>query len=310
LNIVFFGTPLFAVPALKALVDSEHTVTAVVTQPDKQSGRGRNVKECPVKTEAIRRGLSVLQPARVRDADFIDKLKTLAPDVIVVVAYGQILPAAILDLPEYGCVNIHASLLPEYRGAAPINRAIIDGKKITGVTTMLMDEGMDTGAVLIKKEVVIENNDTAGTLSERLSRTGGDLLLITLKGLQDRTLKPVAQEGNATYVSLMKKTDGFIVWTDPADKIRDFIRGMNPWPGAYGFVGNERYKILMAETVPGEGEPGFIDTVTKDELHVCTGSGKISVTQIQPSGKPSMPVKAFLQGRRLKEGMNFEVRER
>jgi methionyl-tRNA formyltransferase len=140
LNIVFFGTPLFAVPALKALVDSEHTVTAVVTQPDKQSGRGRTVKECPVKTEAIRRGLSVLQPARVRDADFIDKLKTLAPDVIVVVAYGQILPAAILDLPEYGCVNIHASLLPEYRGSAPINRAIIDGKKITGVTTMLLPE--------------------------------------------------------------------------------------------------------------------------------------------------------------------------
>lgn len=310
MKIVFFGTPEFAVPALKILLNSEHEVLAVVTQPDRQSGRGRNIRPCPVKTEAQKAGLRILQPRRVREADFIRELKALAPSLIVVVAYGQILPPEILNFPEFGCVNIHASLLPEYRGAAPINWAIINGEKKTGITTMLMDEGMDTGPALLMKEVEIMPDDTAGSLSARLSETGADLLVPTLKGLEAGDLKPIPQTGEASYAPVLKKTDGFIDWSKPAWEICNFIRGMNPWPCAYGFIGRERFKILKAETADGEAGAGSINRVSKDELHVGAGAGKVSVLEIQPSGKAVMPVKAFLQGRRLKEGMRFDMEKR
>ena len=310
LKIVFFGTPEFAVPALKALLDSEHEIIAVVTQPDRQSGRGRHITPCPVKTEAQKAGLRILQPLKIREADFIKELKALSPALIVVVAYGQILPAAILDLPQYGCVNIHASLLPRYRGAAPINWAIINGEKKTGITTMLMDEGMDTGPALLRAETDITPDDTAGSLSERLAAAGAGLLLPTIRGLVAGSLKPMPQQGEATYAPILKKSDGFIEWSRPAREISDFIRGMNPWPCAYGFIGEERFNILRAAAVDGKGEAGVIDRATKDELHVCAGSGKVSVLEIQASGKPVMQVKAFLQGRRLSGGMMFDKRKR
>ena len=305
MKIVFFGTPEFAVPSLRILIDSGHEVIAVVTQPDRQSGRGRHMKACPVKAAAEGAGLEVLQPRKVRDPEFIARLRQLAPSVIVVVAYGQILPSEIIHMPEYGCVNVHASLLPKYRGAAPINRALIDGEEKTGVMTMLMDEGMDTGPVLLKEETKITPEDTAGSLSKRLSEIGAARLIPTLKGLEKGSLKPTPQEGEPSYAPLMKKSDGLIRWSLPAREICNFIRGMNPWPCAYGFIGEERFKILMAFPVEGEGHAGLIESVTKDELVVGTGKGMISVTEIQPSGKPAMEIRAFLQGRKIEKGMRF-----
>jgi methionyl-tRNA formyltransferase len=305
MKIVFFGTPEFAVPSLKILIDSDHEVIAVVTQPDRQSGRGRRMKPCPVKAAAGEAGIKVLQPRSVREPEFIDELKQLGPALIVVVAYGQILPPEIIHMPEFGCVNVHASLLPKYRGAAPINKALIDGEEKTGVMTMIMDEGMDTGPILLKEETKITREDTAGSLSERLSETGADRLIPTLKGLEKGNLKPVPQAGKASYAPTMKKSDGLIKWSLPAEEICNFIRGMNPWPGAYGFVGEERFKILMAFPVEGVGTAGLIESVTKDELLVGTGKGMISIISIQPSGKPIMEIRAFLQGRKLSKGMRF-----
>ena len=305
MKIVFFGTPEFAVPSLKILLGSDHEVIAVVTQPDKQSGRGRRVKPCPVKAAAEEVGLEVLQPVKVRDPEFIERLKQLAPSLIVVVAYGQILPSEIIHMPEFGCVNVHASLLPKYRGAAPINKALIDGEEKTGVMTMIMDEGMDTGPILLKEETKITRNDTAGSLSKRLSEIGASRLIPTLKGLEKGNLKPSPQDGEPSYASIMKKSDGLIQWSLPAKEICNLIRGMNPWPGAYSFVEKERFKILMAVPVEGEGEAGVIVSATKDELLVGAGTGRISITMIQPSGKPVMEIRAFLQGRKLAEGMRF-----
>ncbi len=309
MKIVFFGTPQFSVSTLKALQNSGHEILAVVTQPDRQSGRGRRLATCAVKIEAEKIGLKVIQPLRARDTEFLGELKKLDPDLIVVVAYGQILPPEIIHLPKAGCVNIHASLLPEYRGASPINRAIIDGEEKTGITTMMMDEGMDTGPALLHAEIDILPEDTAGSLAEKLSGLGADLLLSTLEGIEKGTVKPVPQAGDPSYAPIMKKSDGLIDWSKPAREICNLIRGMNPWPGAYSYVGNERYKILKASILNDNAEAGIIDKVTKDELVIGTGSGKLSIIDIQPSGKPVMPVKAFLQGRDLKEGMKFTSNE-
>ncbi len=305
MKIVFFGTPEFAVPGLKTLVISEHEVLAVVCEPVRQSGRGRKLTSCPVKEEALRAGIPVSQPLKVTDRGFFESLKKLNPSALVVVAYGQIFPSEIIHLPEYGCVNIHASLLPKYRGASPINWAIIHGDKETGVTTMLMDEGMDTGPVLMQQATEIFADDTAGTLSPRLSAIGAELLIPTLQGLGEGTIKPRSQGDGATYSAIMNKSDGFIRWSKSAEEICNFVRGMNPWPGAYGFVENQRYKILKALPVDEKGEPGVIVRITKDDLIVGAGDGVVSVREIQPSGKPVMTVGAFLQGRRIAEGMRF-----
>ncbi|GBE04967.1 MAG TPA: methionyl-tRNA formyltransferase [Nitrospirae bacterium] len=302
MRLVFFGTPEFAVQPLKALLSSGHEVVAVVPQPDRQSGRGRHVTFCPVKAEALKHGIKVLQPERVKDTGFIEELRALAPSVIITAAYGQILPSEIINLPEFACVNVHASLLPIYRGAAPINRAIMNGDDRTGITIMLMDEGMDTGPVLLKQEIKITADDTAGSLSKRLSSLGAKLLVKTLEELGNDTLKPVPQAGEISYAPVLKKTDGLIKWSKPAVELCNFIRGMNPWPCAYGFIGAERVKILKAAHMAGGGEPGVIKRVTKNELLVGTGKGMLSILELQPSGKPAMTVRAFLQGRKLKEG--------
>jgi methionyl-tRNA formyltransferase len=276
-----------------------------VTQPDRQSGRGRHVTFCPVKTETQKHGLRILQPDKVRDTAFIKDLRLLNPSVIVVAAYGQILPLDIINMPEYGCVNVHASLLPKYRGAAPINWAIINGESKTGITIMLMDEGMDTGHILFQEEVVIYEGDTAGSLSHRLSGIGADVLMKALKGLEEGSLKPRQQDGIVSYAPLLSKTDGLIKWANSAKKLSNFIRGMNPWPGAYSFLENERIKILRAETVEGVGSTGVIRNVTKNKLLVGTDAGLLSILEVQPTGKQVMPVDSFLQGRKIKEGMRF-----
>lgn len=259
----------------------------------------------PVKYEAERAGLKILQPEKVRGTAFQEGLRVLNPSVIIVVAYGRILPAEIIRLPEYGCINIHASLLPKYRGPAPINWAIINGEDKTGVTTMLMDEGMDTGPLLLQTEVKIEEDDTAETLSQRLSEIGAQLLMQTLEGLKAGGLKPRAQEGEPSYAPMLKKTDGLIVWSKTARQLYNFIRGMNPWPGAYSFLQGKRIKILKAALVDDDGEAGVISKVSKDKLLVGTGKGVISILELQPEGKAVMTVKAFLQGRRITEGMRF-----
>jgi len=306
MKLVYFGTPEFAVAPLKALLNSGYEVLAVVTQPDRQSGRGRHVAACPVKLEAQKSGLKVIQPLKVRDIEFLDKLKALNPYIIVVAAYGQILPPEIIHLPSSGCINIHASLLPKYRGAAPVSRAIINGEKKTGITIMLMDEGMDTGPILLQEDVEIMSEDTKGTLSGRLSNIGGDLLIRALKGLESRTIKPAPQTGEATYAPLLKKTDGLVDWSKSAEETNNFIRGMNPWPCAYGFLEGERIKILKSASLDENGVAGTIKRVSKDELIVGTGKGSISILEIQPQGKPVMTIRAFLQGRKIREGMRFE----
>jgi len=314
LKIVFFGTPQFAVPSLVRLLNADHEITAVVTQPDRQAGRGRQVTSCPVKREAEKNGIRVLQPQRVRDEQFLRELEVLSPSAIVVVAYGQILPSGILYLPKYGCINVHASLLPEYRGAAPVNWAIMNGEKKTGITIMSMDEGMDSGPVLLQEEMDIQDDDTAGTLAHRLSEAGAQLLIPAIEGVEKGTLIPQPQAGKVSYAPPLKKTDAIIDWSKTAKDLFHFIRGMNPWPGAYSFLEGNRIKILKGAPLVADGEhgrthgagaPGMIDTVTKNEFIVSTGSGKIAILELQPSGKAVMPVRSFLQGRTVREGMRF-----
>lgn len=305
MRLVYFGTPEFAVLPLQTLLASEHEVLAVVTQPDRESGRGRRLTPCPVKVEAQRAGLKIFQPRKVGDHEFTKDLKGLNPLIIVVAAYGQILPSEIIHLPKLGCVNIHASLLPAYRGAAPINWAIINGEEKTGITTMMMDEGMDTGPILLQQETDISKEDTAGSLSRRLSEIGADLLKPTLTGLESGDATPKPQIGEVSYAPLLKKTDGLIQWSKSSEELCSFINGMNPWPGAYTFFEDKRIKILKALPIDGKGSAGVIDMVSKDQLIVGAGEGRLSILEIQPSGKPVMKVKSFLQGRKLKEGMKF-----
>ncbi len=305
MKIIFFGTPDFAVQPLKALMNAEHEVVAVVTQPDRRSGRGGHITSCPVKSEAKNAGLRIIQPDSIKRPGFITEIETLNPSAIVVVAFGQILPLEIINMPKYGCINIHASLLPKYRGAAPVNWAIINGEKTTGITTILMDEGVDTGPVLMQEKTEIKEDDDSSSLSKRLSKIGADTLIHTLKGLEDGSISPRTQEGNATYARMLRKSDGAVSWTGTAEELFNHVRGLSPWPGAYGFLDSERVKILKTVPAEGNGRPGVIEKITRDKLLVGTGRGLLSIVEIQPSGKPAMAVKAFLQGRKLSEGMRF-----
>ncbi|MBS1111744.1 MAG: fmt [Nitrospirae bacterium] len=305
MRLIFFGTPEFAVPALNALINSEHEILAVVSQPDRRSGRGRHLVLSPVKENAQSAGLNILQPKKVKEAAFLEELKRLNPDAIVTAAYGQLLPSDIIRLPKFGCVNIHASLLPKYRGAAPVNWAIINGDKTSGITMMLMDEGMDTGPILLQREEAIRDEDTAGTLSERLSLLGAEALIKTLDILEKGLIKPVPQSGDASSAPLLRKENGLIKWLLSADQLNNFIRGVNPWPGAYTFLDGRRIKILKAVSAGGSGEAGVIFSVTKDQLLVGTGRGLLRLVEVQTAGKPVMDVKLFMQGRSLREGMKF-----
>jgi methionyl-tRNA formyltransferase len=305
MRIVFFGTPAFAVPFLRTLLESGEEIVAVITQVDKKRGRDRMPFSPPVKEFAMRYGIRVLQPTNIRDPAFFRELSAIRPELIVVVAYGKILPLSILNLPPYGCVNVHASLLPKYRGAAPIQWALLNGEKKTGVTTMLMDEGLDTGPILLQEETEIADEDNTQTLSGKLSDLGVSLLMKTISGLKDGSLKPLTQVGTPSCAPPLKKEDGRIDWSKSSTEIFNFVRGMYPWPCAYCYLSRERIKIIGAKIVQGSGTPGRVEKVSKNELLVGTGEGLISIIELQPESKRPMPASAFLQGRKLREGSYF-----
>jgi methionyl-tRNA formyltransferase len=305
MRIVFFGTPSFALPSLDALLQAGYEVEAVVTQPDKRKGRRRISFTPPVKELALRVGLKVMQPERIRDPLFIGALKDINPELIVVVAYGKILPPHILALPRRGSVNVHASLLPKYRGAAPIPWAIIRGEKKTGITTMLMDEGLDTGDILLREEIDIHRDDTAETLSKRLAEAGASLLIETLRKMEDGSLKPVPQTGIPSYAPPLRKEDGRINWDSTAENIYNFVRGMYPWPCAYCYLNDKRIKITRVKVLKGTGIAGRIENAG-EQLIVGTGKELVSIIELQPEGKKLMTSQDFLRGRTLKEGIFFD----
>ena len=305
MRIVFFGTPEFAVPSLSMLLDSGEEVSAVVTQTDKRRGRDRLATAPPVKELALGSGIRTLQPRNIRDAEFFLELESIAPDLIVVVAYGKILPSQVLAIPPHGCINVHASLLPQYRGAAPIQWAILNGEKKTGITTMLMDEGLDTGPLLLQEETDIAADDTAETLSKRLAALGASVLMKTIGKIKEGRLVPVPQAGVPSYAPPLKKEDGRLVWKNSAEEIRDFVRGMYPWPCAYCSLNRERIKITRVAALDGSGMPGRIEKA-KGELIVGSGKGLVSILELQPEGRRLMTASEFLQGRKLQEGVFFD----
>ena len=326
MRIVFMGTPDFSVPALKALVEAGHQVIAVVTQPDKPKGRGKEVQMTPVKIQAMEYGIPVYQPAKVREASFVEVLKGLEADVYVVIAFGQILPKAVLELPKYGCINIHASLLPKYRGAAPIQWCVIDGEGETGITTMMMDVGLDTGDMLEKAVIPIEEKETGGSLHDKLSMAGGDLILSTLKKLEEGTLVRTPQTDEGTcYAKMLTKSLGDIDWNQGAVSIERLIRGLNPWPSAYTMWNGKTIKIWAADVIAGREAadflyesgvpaetgtaPGTVVCSDKRGLVVCTGGGLLSIRELQMEGKKRMDTPAFLRGYPIPAGDVFVKKE-
>ena len=305
MKIVFMGTPDFAVPALEALVKGGHQVIAAVTQPDKPKGRGKGMAMPPVKEKAMEFAIPVYQPAKVREEGFFRQMRELSPEVIVVAAFGQILPKAILDLPQYGCINIHASLLPKYRGAAPIQWAIINGEKETGVTTMMMDVGLDTGDMLEKTVVPIEEEETAQSLSDKLSAAGGSLILSTLKKVEEGTLTRTPQrDEESCYAKILQKTLGRIDWNREAKLIERLIRGLNPWPSAYTTLNGKSLKLWKAKALLEEypGEAGQVVKAVGNELLIKTGKGTLKAEALQLEGKKRMEADAFLRGCPIEEG--------
>ena len=306
MNIVFMGTPDFSVEALKSLIAAGHNITAVVTQPDKKKGRGEKVMFTPVKEEALKHDLKVYQPVKVREPEFIDELKKLDIDVIVVIAFGQILPKEILEMGQYGCINVHASLLPKYRGAAPIQWAVIDGEEESGVTTMQMNEGLDTGDILEVVKVPIDKKETGGSLFDKLSIAGANLIVKTLDDLQAGTVTPVKQDDTkSNYAKKLKKELGNIDFNQEAVKIERLIRGLNPWPSAYTKLADKTLKIWDADVVDKdyEGENGEIVEVTKDYFVVKTGSKSLKINELQLEGKKRMKSDIFLRGNKLEKGV-------
>ena len=311
---VFFGTPEFAVPTLASLAEAGADIAAVVTQPARPTGRGRKTKDSPVKESALKLGLKVLEPLTIKDERFISELEGTAPELIAVVAYGKILPRAILDMPRLGCVNVHASLLPAYRGAAPINQAIINGEESSGVTTMLMDEGMDTGPVLLKEAVRIEPGERADSLSKRLSVVGASLLVRTVLGLKDNTIEPKAQvKAMASYAPLLKKADGLMDWRLSAVDLERRLRGLYPWPGAYTYLDGALIKVHCAgvakeEATSSEGEaprPGLVASATEEGIVVGCATGSLLITELQAEGKQRMSAAEFIRGKAI-EGKTFK----
>ncbi len=305
MRIVFMGTPDFAVPALEALMEAGHEVIAAVTQPDRPSGRGKSLAMSPVKEAALKAGIAVLQPEQAKDASFVREMEKLSPDVCVVAAYGQILSADLLDIPRLGCINIHASLLPRYRGASPIAWAIINGDKESGVTTMLMDAGMDTGDILEQSSLKLDPKETTESLTFRLSRLGAGLIVSTLEKLERGTLIPRPQDNTkATVVRKIDKSFGNIDFGDDAAYIERLIRALIPSPGAYTSFGGKRLKIWAADTEPSkDGAPcGSIVEASGDRLYIQTGNGILKVSELQLEGKNKMDTASFLRGFPLRAG--------
>lgn len=298
-SIVFMGTPDFAVPSLQALHHAGFDIRQVITQPDRPKGRGRTLSSPPVKQCAEILGYSVDQPAKIRDPEFVAKLKDIGPDFFVVVAFGQILSKTILEIPKHGAINVHASLLPKYRGPAPIQWAIIQGESVTGVTTMLMDPGVDTGDILLSEATPIGSDDTASSLHDRLAVMGAELLVKTIRDLGSGTLVPYPQKhSQATYAPMLKKETGHLQWNQPAHRLEALVRALTPWPGAYCYLGKKRLKVYAAKVIekthdqkPGTVVPGF-----PDELRVAAINDILSITEIQIESGKRMPIDEFLLG--------------
>ncbi|NLK73810.1 MAG: methionyl-tRNA formyltransferase [Clostridiales bacterium] len=305
MKVLFMGTPDFAVSTLDKLIQSHHEIIGVVTQPDKPKGRGNNLSAPPVKELALKHNLTIYQPVKVRDKEFVDKVRQLDPDVIVVAAFGQILPKDLLDIPQYGCINVHASLLPKYRGAAPIQYSIIDGEDKTGITIMYMDEGLDTGDIILQEELEIASDETGGSLFDKMAVLGANLLLKALVQLENGTSKRIPQDDSkATYVKMIKKEMGHIDFAKPAVEIERLIRGLNPWPSAYTHYEGKSLKIWSAEVVSTDikAEPGDVIEIRKDAFIVMTGEGALAVKELQLEGKKRMATEAFLRGNNLAPG--------
>lgn len=300
MKVLFMGTPDFAAVTLEKLIDSEHEILGVVTQPDKQKGRGHEVSFSPVKELALKAGIPVYQPIKVKDPDFMSQIETMSPEIIVVAAFGQILPKAFLDIPRYGCINVHGSLLPKYRGAAPIQYAVIDGESETGITIMHMDVGIDTGDMILQERLPIAPDETGGSLFDKMAKLGADLLLIALKQLEDGTAARIGQDNDqATYVKILNKEMGKLDFYEPAVKLDRLIRGLNPWPSAYTYLDGKTLKLWQAVVEPQstkEAIPGEIIELRKDALVVATGEGALVIRELQLEGKKRMTADAFLRG--------------
>lgn len=310
MKIVFMGTPDFSVGALEALVAAGHEVTAVVTQPDKAKGRSGQMQFPPVKECALKYNIPVLQPVKIRQPESMEELKKYEADVFVVAAFGQILSREILELPRFGCINIHASLLPKYRGASPINWCIINGEKETGVTIMQMNDGVDEGDILTQVTVPIAEDETAESLFGKLSKAGAELLVDTLPKLERGEITPVKQnDAESSHTKMMKKSLGEIDWTKSAVEIERLVRGLNSWPSAYTYINGKSVKLWRCEVADrdfaGADRAGELLKVTKDTVEVACGMGILRICELQLEGKKRMDIKAFLLGNQWKEGMRF-----
>ena len=314
MKIVFMGTPDFAAKSLEKLLASKHEICAVVTKEDKPADRGYELKMTPVKKIALEHGIDVYTPSKVKNNEELrQNLINYDADVFVVIAYGKILPKDILDIPKHGCINVHGSLLPKYRGAAPIQFAVINGDEKTGVTTMFMDEGMDTGDMLRKIEYTIKEEDTAETVFDILSELGGDVLLETLEDIENATVNRIKQDDNeATYCTMLTKKDGIINFDMPTKKVFSFVRGMTPWPSAYTYLSSKMLKVLDLEKIEDgryenivkekKYKPGQVIAIEKDGIVVATQDGAIKIIKLQLEGKKAMNADEFLRGKKIEEG--------
>ncbi|MDQ5984912.1 MAG: Methionyl-tRNA formyltransferase [Syntrophus sp. SKADARSKE-3] len=303
-KVLFMGTPEFAVPSLSILIENDYPIAGVVTQPDKPQGRGRRLSPSPIKVLALDKGLPLFQPDRVRDETFLRTFRTIGSDVVVVAAFGQILPRVILEEPPWGCINVHPSLLPKYRGATPMNWTLINGEEITGVTIMCVNEGVDTGDILLQQETPVAPDETYNLLHDRLAKMGADLLLRTLQDMETGRVQGRHQDNTlATFAPRLKKEDGLIRWQDNARKIACLVRGLSPTPGAYTFLNGKMLRIFMAtadETAVADAA-GTIGPLSEKGLRVSAGDGYVYIRDLQLEGKKRMPVQEFLRGFRLPE---------
>jgi methionyl-tRNA formyltransferase len=307
-RIVFFGTPAFAIPVLENLLRGPEEVVAVVTQPDREKGRGRKVLAPPVKEVALQQGLPLFQPEKAKEETFQKNIKGLQPDLFVVVAYGQILPKSLLEIPKHGAVNVHASLLPKYRGAAPMPWAILKGERVTGITTMIMDEGMDTGDILLQRETPIDEEEASGSLHDRLALLGAELLEETVRRMKAGSVHPISQDhSKATYAPPLKKKDGKIDWRKEAKEIDRQVRALNPWPGAFTDWNGQLLKIHRGEAGEemSKKEVGIVSWIGSDFIEVGTGRGSFRIREVQLEGKKKMSVREFLAGHVITVGTVF-----
>lgn len=309
MKLIFMGTPDFSVGTLEALIAAGHEITLVVSQPDKPKGRGHELAPTPVKETALKHGLKVFQPKRLKDPETIRTLEETPADAVVVIAFGQIVPASILHMKKYGCINVHGSLLPKYRGAAPIQWAVIDGERESGVTIMQMDEGLDTGDMLLKGSVVLDEKETSGSLFSKLSALGASLCVEALEKLEKGELTPEKQgESPTEYARMLTKEMGELDFSRDAVTLERLIRGFNPWPSAYTRLGDKTLKIWAAdvcEKQEPESQPGTVTEVAKQDFTVACGEGALKITELQLQGKKRMDAAAFLRGYHLEAGMKL-----